>query len=109
MTKQAHFTNLPQILAEAIRSAKKEIHIAVCWFTLLELFEELLIQQRKGITVQFIINFDQLNFSPTGLSFEWQILNPPKPFVGYKMPTNPVTRLTGGGLAILDNLLRGAI
>ena len=38
---------------------------------------------------------------------EWQILNTPKSFVGYKLPTKPVTRLTGGGLAILDNLLRG--
>lgn len=42
MTKQAHFTHLPQVLAEAIRSAKKEIHIAVCWFTLPKLFEALL-------------------------------------------------------------------
>lgn len=38
---------------------------------------------------------------------EWQILSKPKVFVGYKTPTKPVTRLTGGGLAILDNLLRG--
>ena len=69
MIKQAHFTHLPQVLAEAIRSAKKEIHIAVCWFTLPELFETLLLQQRKGVNIQFIINFDQLNFSPTGLPF----------------------------------------
>ena len=69
MTKRAHFSLLPQVLAEAIRSAKTDIHIAVCWFTLPELFEELLIQQRQGVTVHFIINFDQLNFSPTGLPF----------------------------------------
>ena len=69
MTKRAHFSLLPQVLAEAIRSAKTDIHIAVCWFTLPELFDELLNQQRKDVNIHFIINFDQLNFSPTGLPF----------------------------------------
>jgi PLD-like domain len=65
----AHFTNLPSILTDAIRAAKSEIHIAVCWFTLPEVFDALVAQQQAGVKVQFIINFDQLNFSPTGLPF----------------------------------------
>lgn len=64
-----HFTLLPQVLTEAIRSAQKDIYLAVCWFTIPELFEELLLKQRQGVNIHFILNFDQLNFSPTGLPF----------------------------------------
>lgn len=66
MTKQAHFTYLPQVLAEAIRSAKKKIYIAVCLFTLPELFEALLMRQRKGIFIQCLKalkNVTAVNFS----------------------------------------------
>lgn len=69
MKTTAHFTKLPNVLTEAIFSAKSEIKIAVCWFTLPEVFEALIVQQNLGVRVQFIINFDQLNFSPTGLPF----------------------------------------
>lgn len=65
----AYFTNLPNILTDAIHTAKSEIHIAVCWFTLPEVFDALVARQEAGIKVQFIINFDQLNFSPSGLPF----------------------------------------
>lgn len=70
----AHFTNLPRILTEAIHAAKSDIHIAVCWFTLPEVFDALIARQQAGVNVQFIINFDQLNFSPSGLPFG-RILN----------------------------------
>ncbi len=69
MTTNAHFSNLAYILTEAIHTAKSEIHIAVCWFTLPEVFEALIARQQAGVKVQFIINFDQLNFSPSGLPF----------------------------------------
>ncbi len=65
----AHFTNLPHVLTEAIHTAQSEIHIAVCWFTLPEVFDALITRQQQGVKVQFIINFDQLNFSPSGLPF----------------------------------------
>ncbi len=65
----AHFSNLPRILTEAIHIAQSEIHIAVCWFTLPEVFDALIARQQAGVKVQFIINFDQLNFSPSGLPF----------------------------------------
>jgi hypothetical protein len=65
----AHFSDLPHILTEAIHTAKTDIHIAVCWFTLPEIFDALIARQQAGVNVQFIINFDQLNFSPSGLPF----------------------------------------
>ena len=69
MITTAHFSNLPNVLIEAIHSAKSEIHIAVCWFTLPDIFDALVARQQAGVNVQFIINFDQLNFSPSGLPF----------------------------------------
>ncbi len=69
MTTTAHFTNLPRVLTDAIHTAQSDIHIAVCWFTLPEVFDALIKRQQAGVKVQFIINFDQLNFSPSGLPF----------------------------------------
>ncbi len=66
---QAHFSNLARVLSENILSAKKEIRIAVCWFTLPEIFEPLVEKARQNIDIQLIINFDQLNFQPSGLPF----------------------------------------
>ncbi len=66
---KSHFHNLSQVICESIAAAKKEIKIAVCWFTLPEIFEKLVEKAAQGIDIQIIINFDQLNFQASGLPF----------------------------------------
>jgi hypothetical protein len=66
---QAHFHNLSSVICEAIASAKKEVKIAVCWFTLPEIFDALLQKSLQTIDIQVIVNFDQLNFQASGLPF----------------------------------------
>lgn len=63
---QVHFHHLAHIIEQALRSARKEIKIAVCWFTHPDIFEAILYQCRRGIAVTLIINYDQLNIQPEG-------------------------------------------
>jgi PLD-like domain len=65
----AHFHNLSSVICEAIASAKKEVKIAVCWFTLPEIFDALLQKSLQNVDIQIIVNFDQLNFQASGLPF----------------------------------------
>lgn len=66
---KTHFHNLAQVIIDNLKTAKTDIKIAVCWFTLPEIFDELLRKTESGVNIQIIINFDQLNFQSSGLPF----------------------------------------
>jgi PLD-like domain len=66
---QIFFPPLANHIINAIHSAKKEIKIAVCWFTHKGIYDALAQKINEGITVELIINYDQLNIHSDGLDF----------------------------------------
>jgi hypothetical protein len=68
---QSHFSNHAQHVCRILSLAKKSIHIAICWFTHPDIFEVLVRQCRNGVQVVVALNYDQQNFSPKGLNFNY--------------------------------------
>lgn len=61
MQTEAVFNNIAERILLEIRKAKKSIHVAVAWFTNLNLFNELVNKAKSGCTVILIISNDQIN------------------------------------------------
>jgi hypothetical protein len=67
---KVYFSNIrPQIINE-LKKAKKNITVAVYWFTNFELFESLMIKLNQGLEVSLIIHNDYINNRETGLNFQ---------------------------------------
>jgi uncharacterized membrane protein YheB (UPF0754 family) len=76
---KAYFTNIRTNIIKELSKAKKDIRVAVYWFTNQELFDVLTEKIRCGTKVHVIIHNDYINNRETGLDFqkiiEQKILN----------------------------------
>jgi len=68
---QSHFSNHTQHICRVLNQAKKSIHIAICWFTHPDIFEVLAKQCHNGVKIVIALNYDQQNFNPKGLDFNY--------------------------------------
>lgn len=66
----AFFQNLPDLLCRYISNAKRNIHIAVCWFSHKAIFEILLERLRSGISIELLLEYDSQNIHDGGLDFQ---------------------------------------
>lgn len=65
------FTDCPAAVAQFIQNTQRCIDIAVCWFTHPLIFRSLKNALERGVKVRLVVNYDQINFSPQGLDFQW--------------------------------------
>ena len=61
MRVKAYFEDIHKIIIANLRSAEKEIRVAVAWFTDPELFNELCKKAQQGIDIKIILINDQIN------------------------------------------------
>ena len=61
MKTESYFENIHTVLTDRISNAKKEIKVAVAWFTDLELIELLSLKAQEGITIEMIIAENDVN------------------------------------------------
>lgn len=66
---KAYFSGIRQILLQNIHASKRNISIAVAWFTQRELFIAVLDALDRGVTVSIILIDDIINRSEYGLDF----------------------------------------
>ena len=61
MYTQAYFENIQDQISIELLAAKTTIHIAVAWFTDIELFNRLCIKASEGICVELLLMDDEIN------------------------------------------------
>ena len=66
---QAYFSNIGNIILNEIQNSKKEILIAVAWFTQRDLFNAVLVAIDRGVKVSLILINDIINRNEYGLDF----------------------------------------
>jgi len=66
----AHFENLSAHLCQYLGQAKRQIHIAICWFSHRDIFEVLLARLRAGVKVELLLEYDTQNVRDGGLDFQ---------------------------------------
>lgn len=66
----AHFENLPACLCQHLAQAKKQLRIAVCWFSHRDIFAVLLAQLHAGVKVELLLEYDTQNVRDGGLDFQ---------------------------------------
>ena len=66
---QAHFSNIGNIILNEIQNSKREILIAVAWFTQRDLFNAVLVAIDRGVKVSLILINDIINRNEYGLDF----------------------------------------
>jgi hypothetical protein len=69
MEIKEHFEDIRKVIIDNIIRSKKEIQIAMAWFTNHEIFN-LLIEKAKEIPVHLIVINDDINNRPDGLNFQ---------------------------------------
>ncbi|MFW1935069.1 MULTISPECIES: phospholipase D-like domain-containing protein [Acinetobacter] len=69
MRVKAYFEDIHKIIIANLRSAEKEIRVAVAWFTDPELFNELCKKAQQGIDIKIILINDQINCGQGKLNF----------------------------------------
>lgn len=69
MTTNAHFQNLPALICQHLQQARREVLIAVCWFTHRDIYETLKSCVQRGLKVELIIEYDTQNIRTEGLDF----------------------------------------
>ncbi len=74
MTK-AYFSDIENEIVLRLKSARKSIKVAMAWFTNPVIFETLLRQCKKGVSVTLLINNDRINNRIDGLPFDKLIQN----------------------------------
>jgi hypothetical protein len=65
-----YFENIQSVIANDIESAKKEILIAVAWFTNKELFDLLVKKANDNVSVKLIVINDDINNRKFGVDFQ---------------------------------------
>ena len=79
------FHNCPAAVAQFIDQSTTSLQIAVCWFTHPGIFKTLKQAHQRGVKIDLVINYDQVNFSPQGLDFQNLLLSGATIY-GYKGP-----------------------
>lgn len=69
MTTNAHFQNLPALICQHLQQARREVLIAVCWFTHRDIYETLKSCVQRGLKVELILEYDRQNIRTEGLDF----------------------------------------
>lgn len=69
MEIKEHFEDIRKVIIDNIVKSKKEIQIAMAWFTNHEIFN-LLIEKAKEIPVHLVVINDDINNRPDGLNFQ---------------------------------------
>ncbi len=69
MTTNAHFQNLPALICQHLQQARREVLIAVCWFTHRDIFEALKACAHRGLHVELVLEYDTQNIRDGGLDF----------------------------------------
>lgn len=87
MEIKEHFENIRQVVLDNLKESKKEILIAMAWFTNHDIFE-LLVEKAKVIPIQLIVINDDINNRLDGLDFQKFINNGGKFYFG--MQENPM-------------------
>jgi hypothetical protein len=64
------FQNCPSAVIQFIQQSTTTLQIAVCWFTHPGIFKALQQACERGVIIDLIVNYDQINFSPHGLQFD---------------------------------------
>ena len=67
---KAYFSKIRQKILAELTKAKKDIKVAVCWFTNQQLFDALCEKIQAGVNVELIILNDFINNREDGLDFE---------------------------------------
>lgn len=70
---QAYFSDIKNVILDAIRNSQKNISIAVAWFTQRDLFNEIINSLDRGVNVSVILINDIINRSEHGLDFSLYI------------------------------------
>ena len=66
----AHFQNLPETICRHLEQARRDIRIAVCWFSRQDIFEVVLARLRAGVQVSLLLEYDNRNICDDGLDFQ---------------------------------------
>ena len=66
---EAYFNQIKKKILEEIQNSKKDIKIAVAWFTQHELFDAIISALDRGINVSLILIRDIINCGDYGLDF----------------------------------------
>lgn len=69
MEINSHFENIKQIILDNLKKSKKEIQIAMAWFTNHEIFE-VLVERVREIPIHLIVINDDINNRLDGLNFQ---------------------------------------
>jgi hypothetical protein len=69
MEVKEHFENIREVILDNLKDAKKEIIIAMAWFTSHDIFE-LLLQKAEEIPIHLIVINDDINNRLDGLDFQ---------------------------------------
>jgi hypothetical protein len=67
---KSYFRNIRKELLQVLSESQQEILIAIYWFTNQELFDCLMNQLKKGVSVKLIIHNDYINNRESGLQFQ---------------------------------------
>jgi hypothetical protein len=68
--KTAHFQNLPEHLCRYLSEVKRNVYIAVCWFSHKDIFEALLERLQHGVRIVLLLEYDSQNIREGGLDFQ---------------------------------------
>ena len=66
---QAYFSNIKNIILNEIHNSKKDISIAVAWFTQQDLFNAIIEALERGVSISIILINDIINRNKHGLDF----------------------------------------
>lgn len=72
---QAHFSNIRNIILNEIQNSKKDISIAVAWFTQRDLFNAIIEALHRGVNISIILVNDFINRNECGLNFSLFLQN----------------------------------
>ena len=67
--QEAFFHNIESRIVQSVRSAKRNIKIAMAWFTNSNLFDELIQAMHRGVKVELILLDDVINWQPYAPDF----------------------------------------
>lgn len=67
--EKVHFNHIAEHIVDLLKQAKKQIRIAMAWFTSSELFNELIICLDRGVNVELILLDDAINWQPYAPDF----------------------------------------
>jgi mitochondrial cardiolipin hydrolase len=70
MQASIYFEQLDTVVDSFIRTARQELQVSVCWFSHPGIFRSVLQMAQRGVSVDLLLQYDQVNFHPNGLPFD---------------------------------------